>query len=212
MPTEGSVYQRKDGRWVAQFTDATGKARYIYRKTKNEAKQALQEALKDRDDGIAPPSKMMVAAMLDEWLEDIRDTVSYRTWINQEWIVRRHLKPHIGATKLARLDAKTVRSLYRDKLAEGLCGGTVKRIHTTLNQAMREAVRLKYIRSNPLDDVRPPKEHRTESDVLTPEQVLHLLELVHGDRFECIYTLMALCGLRIGGMNPIFRTASIVNF
>jgi integrase len=112
--------------------------------------------------------------------------------------VQRHLKPHIGATKLARLDAKTVPSLYRDKLAEGLCGGTVKRIHTTLNQAMREAVRLKYIRSNPLDDVRPPKEHRTESDVLTPEQVLHLLELVHGDRFECIYTLMALCGLRIG--------------
>jgi len=198
MATEGSVYLRKVGRYCAQYTDATGKARYLYRKTKNEAKLALREALKDRDDGITPPSKITVAAMLDSWLEDIRDTVSYRTWINQELIVRRHLKPNIGATKLARLDARAIRGLYRDKLAEGLCSGTVKRIHTTLNQAMQEAVRCKYIRSNPLDDVRPPKEHRSEPDVLTPEQVLHLLEIVRGDRFEGVYVLGALCGLRIG--------------
>ena len=31
MPTEGSVYLRKDGRYCAQYTDATGKARYLYR-------------------------------------------------------------------------------------------------------------------------------------------------------------------------------------
>ena len=111
MATEGSVYQRKDSRWVAQFTDATGKARYLYRKTKAEAKQALREALKDRDDGIVPASKLTVGGMLDEWLEDVRDTVSHRTWINQELIVRRHLKPTIGTTKLASLDAKSVRSL-----------------------------------------------------------------------------------------------------
>ena len=50
MGTEGSVYQRKDRRWVAQYTDAKGKTRYLYRKTKGETKQALREALKDRDD------------------------------------------------------------------------------------------------------------------------------------------------------------------
>jgi hypothetical protein len=34
MIAEGSVYQRKDGRWVAQYQDARGKTRYLYRKTK----------------------------------------------------------------------------------------------------------------------------------------------------------------------------------
>ena len=63
---------------------------------------------------------------------------------------------------------------------------------------MKQAVSQKLIRENPLDSVKPPKVQRTEPDILTPEQVLHLLELVRGDRFECIYTLMALCGLRIG--------------
>ena len=31
MATEGSVYQRKDGRWVGQYRDAKGKVRYLYR-------------------------------------------------------------------------------------------------------------------------------------------------------------------------------------
>ena len=55
MATEGSVYRRKsDGRWVAQYRDAHDKVRYIYRHTKAEAKQALREALQDRDDGYVP--------------------------------------------------------------------------------------------------------------------------------------------------------------
>jgi hypothetical protein len=33
MTAEGSVYQRKDERWVAQYTDAKGKVRYLYRKS-----------------------------------------------------------------------------------------------------------------------------------------------------------------------------------
>jgi hypothetical protein len=31
VATEGSVDQNKDKRWVAQYTDARGKVRYIYR-------------------------------------------------------------------------------------------------------------------------------------------------------------------------------------
>jgi hypothetical protein len=83
MTTEGSVYQRKDSRWVAQYKDARGKTRYIYRKTRAEAKQTLRQALKDRDDGIIPPSKMTVGLYLDEWIEDRRDTISRRTWITK---------------------------------------------------------------------------------------------------------------------------------
>jgi hypothetical protein len=89
MATEGSVYQRgKDGRWVAQYRDASGKVQYLYRRSRQEAKQTLREALTDRDKGIVPPSKMTVGTLLDEWLEDISGDVSRRTWANQESIVR----------------------------------------------------------------------------------------------------------------------------
>ncbi len=59
-------------------------------------------------------------------------------------------------------------------------------------------MRLKYISRNPLDDVRPPKQHTREMDVLTPEQVSRLLDTVRGDRWECVYVLGAVCGLRVG--------------
>jgi hypothetical protein len=66
LTAEGSVYQRQsDGRWVAQYKDAKGKIRYLYRKTKGEARKALRQALKDRDEGIIPPSKMTVGLYLD---------------------------------------------------------------------------------------------------------------------------------------------------
>jgi hypothetical protein len=114
MTAEGSVYQRQsDGRWVAQWKDARRKTRYIYCKSKGEAKQALREALKDRDDGIVPPSKMTVGIYLDEWLEDRRETISPRTWKNQESILRCYVTAHIGSQWLSKLSGKDVTRLYR---------------------------------------------------------------------------------------------------
>ena len=56
--SEGSVFQRKDGKWCGKWKDASGKWRYLYRKTKAEAKQELCEALRDRDDNMIPAEKM----------------------------------------------------------------------------------------------------------------------------------------------------------
>ncbi len=53
--SEGTVFQRSDGRWCAKYKDARGRWRYLYRKSKGEARKALRAALKDRDEGITPP-------------------------------------------------------------------------------------------------------------------------------------------------------------
>jgi integrase len=63
---------------------------------------------------------------------------------------------------------------------------------------VRDAVQEKRIRTNPLEDVKPPKQSRKEKDVLTPDEVRRLLDAVSGDRFECAFYLCALVGLRIG--------------
>jgi integrase len=196
--SEGTVFQRTDGRWCAKWKDARGEWKYLYRKSKAEAKKALRQALKDRDEGIIPPSKMSVGNLLDEWLEHMQDDVSRRTWLNREGFVRLHIKPTIGTTKLASLTTDDIRRLYRQKVQQGLAPSSVKRIHELLKQAMREAMRLKYISRNPLEDVKPPKQRSLEMKVLTPEQVRRLLDRVRGNRWEAVYVLGATCGLRIG--------------
>ena len=127
--------------------------------------------------------------MLYEWLYSLQGTVSHRTWVNRECTMRIHLKPTIGTKKVAQLTPDDIRGLYRSKLTEGLAPSYVKRLHIILKQALPP----KYI-----SNVKPPKVPSKEMEVLTKEQVLHLLETVRGDRFEAVYTLGSLCGLRIG--------------
>ena len=131
-------------------------------------------------------------------MEDLRPAVSRRYHVNIESIIRRHLKPCVGGIKLARLDAQTARNLHKRKSAEGLRPSTVRRIHDTLEQAVRYAVRRKYLHANPLEDARPPVGKSRAMDVLTPEQVSRLLDTARGDRFEAVYALGALCALRVG--------------
>jgi integrase len=139
-----------------------------------------------------------MGAFLDSCLEDIRDVVSHRTWLNHEGIVRLHLQPTIGAKRLAKLTPKDVHGLYRIKLADGLSPGRVRRIHVTLSRALKNAVRYRDVSRNVAAEVTPPKEYRHEITVLTPQQVKQLLDAARGDCLEAAYVLPATCGLRQG--------------
>src|SRR5215204_1201811 len=198
MTAEGSVYQRKDGRWVAQYRDAKDKVRYIYRRSKADARKALGDALRDRDEGYVPADKLTVDVYLDRWMEERHTTVSGRTWRVQESMLRNRVKPHIGDVRLSKLSPADVRAMYRRLLSDGLTPSTVGNVHVILKQALRDAVRDRHIRSNPLDDVKPPKQQRKEKKVLTPDEVRRLLDTVKGERFEGVYVLAATCGLRVG--------------
>jgi integrase len=196
--SEGSVYQRKDGRWCGKYKDASGKWRYLYRKTKGEAKKVLREALKDRDDNIIPDDQLTLGDALVRWLEDMRDSVSRRTWLNRESLVRIHITTHaVGSKKLCKVTPDDLRRFYRDKLVS-LSPATVRRLHTVISMVCRDAMRRKVIRSNPASDVKPPKNNQRDMDVLTPEQVKCLLDTVRGNRWEAVFVLGATCGLRIG--------------
>ena len=195
---EGSVYQRNNGTYCAKYKDAHGIYRYIYRKTKSEVRQALREALTDRDADVIPPAQISVGSLLDEWLEEIREDISLRTWLSRESIVRVHIKPAIGLHRLSRLSHTEINKLYKSKLNEGLAPSTVKLIHVILNQAMREGVHLKYIRINPLDSVRTPRLVGPKYKILTTGQVHQLFAAIRDIRYEPTIVLGAACGLRVG--------------
>ena len=136
MTAEGSVNQRKDGRWVAQYRDAKDKVRCIYLRSKGEARKALREALRDRDEGYVPADKLTVGLYLDGWMEDRRNTVSDRTWRVQESLLRNRVKPHIGDVWLCKLTPADARAMYRRLLSAGLTPSTVGNVHVILKQAL----------------------------------------------------------------------------
>src|SRR5829696_6346077 len=121
-----------------------------------------------------------------------------RTWRTQESMLRNRVNPYIGDVRLCKLTPADVRAMYRRLLSDGLTPSTVGRVHAILKQSMRDAVRDKYLRDNPLEDVKAPKQERKEKNALTPDELRRLLETVRGGRFEGVFYLCSLVGLRIG--------------
>ena len=67
---EGSIYQRKDGRWVAAVSLENGKRKQIYRHTKPEAVLALQLANQAKLQGTLTSTRdETVEVFLRDWLQ-----------------------------------------------------------------------------------------------------------------------------------------------
>ncbi len=49
---EGSIYQRKDGRWVASITLENRKRKYFYGDTRREVQEQLKIALREQQQGM----------------------------------------------------------------------------------------------------------------------------------------------------------------
>jgi integrase len=117
---EGSIYWRKDGLWVGQYdlrTDLGKKTKYIHGKNRKEVATKLTKAMADKDAGMmSDAGSLRLGDYLDGWLDSRWDKLRRRTWIRHEEVVRSHLKPTLGNTKLDRVSALQVQSLYRSIL------------------------------------------------------------------------------------------------
>ena len=197
---EGSIYRRKDGSWVAQYT-VGDKRRYIYGKTRKDVAARLSKAIAERDSGIVyDPENLKVADYLDRWLDSIRDTLRERTWRRHEEIARLHLKPILGSIRLEKLNALQVQALYRSKLDSGLSPRTVQIIHTTLHKALKQAVRWSLIPRNVCEVVVPPRVPKSEIKPLDSRQAKKLLATARDQQpyFYPLYVLAVTTGMRSG--------------
>ena len=60
--SEGSVFQRKDGKFCAKYKGADGAWKYLYRRTKTEAKKALREGATHTEQTAQSSRSEMVAS------------------------------------------------------------------------------------------------------------------------------------------------------
>jgi integrase len=200
---EGSIYRRKDGRWVGQYlvyTDKGPKYRYLYGKTRQAVAEKLTKTMADRDGGLVfDAGTVTLAEYLERWLNDsVRDTVRQRTFERYESIVRIHLASTLGRIKLKSLTPAHVRGLYRSKLDSGLAPRTVQYIHTTLHKALKQAVNDGLIPRNATEAVKAPRPTKKEVQTLSPSDARAFLETARGDRREALYVLALTSGMREG--------------
>lgn len=197
---EGSVWQRKDGRWVAAFHDGAGRRVQRYARTRADAAAKLAEGLKLQVDRvIVPAEKQTVGEYLAEWLESsARRTVRPMTFVSYESIVRQHLIPDLGSTPLTKLSPQQIQRLLNAKSDAGLSPRRVAYIKAVLRRALREALEWGLVSRNAAALVRSPRAERYEVRPLEPEQARRFLDEVRGDRLEALYSVALAVGLRAG--------------
>jgi integrase len=124
---EGTIYQRKDGRYEgAAFvptTAGTVKRVRVYGRTHDDVRRQLNRLLEQPDQGIPVAAEnWTVARYLAYWLEHVvKPERKPRTYQGYEGVVRLYLIPELGNKRLAKLAARDVRVLITRLRAQCLC-------------------------------------------------------------------------------------------
>jgi integrase len=197
---EGSIYQRKDGRWVASVTLEGRRRKTFYGKTRREVAGKLQDALNEKKRGLLVTGpRETVGHYLEYWLEEVhKPTIRISTYVRYREIMQLHIVPSIGHLQLTSLSPQHIQTLYAQKMKEGLSASTVQSIHAVLHKALDNAVRLGSLSRNVSDRIPLPRIVKHEIKPLTLEQAQHLLKSVREHRLEALFALALATGMRLG--------------
>ncbi len=199
---EGSVWQRRDGRWCAAvyLPVLTGGRRRIvtYGVTRQEARAKLRDLLDKAARNIpATPANLTVGDYLGEWLVHVRQHVGPRTYGGYETNIRLHLVPRIGKRRLARLSVRDVRLLVDAMRADGHKSRVVQYSHATLRAALEHACREELVSRNVARLVRVEQPTPLNPrEPLTVEEARKLLDAVRAHRLCALWTLLVMLGVR----------------
>ncbi|WP_395292954.1 tyrosine-type recombinase/integrase [Kitasatospora hibisci] len=117
---DGTVYQRKDGRWeAAGYVLAPGDTRKrvrVYGNSRKEALAKLTEKISASNRGVpVVTAQGSLAAYLTYWLENVAvHQLRETTHTRYTAVVHQYLIPGLGRKKLAKLTAKDVRTWLND--------------------------------------------------------------------------------------------------
>lgn len=197
---EGSIFRRKDGRWVGRTQNDAGARFFVYGKTQREVREQLTVIKRDLQQGIPPiTGRMTLARYLESWLvESVQSTVRDSTFVSYRSIVRNHLVTQLGKVQLAKLTPQMVERFLNERLATGLSPRRVQYLHAVLRIALNRAMKAGYVGRNVAMLVDPPRVPHNEIAPLTPSQARTLLEAAKGDRLEALYSVALALGLRQG--------------
>ncbi len=201
---EGSIYQRKDGRWAASvdlgYVGGRRRRKAFYGATRREVAEKLTVALRARQQGLPILSeRQTTGAFLESWLRDTAaQKVRPKSLMRYEGIVRLYLLPALGHIPLAKLSPSHVQKMMNDALAAGASPQSACHHRAVLRAALNVALRWGIVSRNAAALAEPPRVPEREVRALSVTDARALLAAVEGDRLEALFTVALGVGLRQG--------------
>ncbi len=193
---EGSIHQRKDGKWRAQIT-LEGRRLSFAAKTRKECQAWIKNTQNQIDRGlIYSDTKITLKEFLAEWLTSKKPSLQISTFVHYEQLSRTHIIPYIGHKKLLELRPENIQGLYNRLLDNEVGIPTIEKTHAVLHSAFSHALKMGIIPRNPVSATIPPKKTKKEMQVLDDSQVSQMLVTAKEHRWEALYHLAITTGMR----------------
>lgn len=200
--SEGSIYQRKDGAWVAAISlgrgpDGKPKRRTVYAKTRKEAAEKLDKLRAEVAGGIvAGKDGVTVEELITEYLAHKGQTWRPSSLRAAKSICTHHVTKPLGKVKLRDLDIRRVTLWLR---AEGTSRTTqIARSH--LLAACSLAVQWGWLLRNPVEATSAPPPVRKKPAELSAEQIRTIIAATQAKDAPPVADLVAVMiglGLRV---------------
>ena len=204
---EGSIYQRKDGTWVANVSFGyRANGRRIRKEVTGKTKKSVQEKLRAvmQQSGQADVTKMKLAEHLAIWLKSKKRKLAPGTYANYERMIRLHIIPHIGHCVLAKLRPLHVSEMYTEIDEAGGSANIQREVGSVLFSAMSQAVKLRLIESNPCHDIDRPRVEKPEMKIFSREQVDTFFEYAKDDDLYPLYVTAIATAMRSGELYALY--------
>jgi len=170
--------------WRIRYRDATGRRvlETLGREPKwsrGRAEKELRRRLVDVErDGYRKPERITFAVFAERWLTEYLPGRNLKptTVKNYTISVRRHLIPFFGSYELSALEQhpELLDRYIAAKLKSGLSAKSVGNTLTDLRLVLKQAVRQRLMRANPVDDVERPRCETPEMQVLSEAEIARL--------------------------------------
>lgn len=204
---EGTIFKRKDGRWVAQahvkLVDGVKKRISATAKTKQLAKEKLDGLLGQKNRYTSPSDKnWTVAEYLDYWMSNIHyKNIREQTKVNYSVFINKHIKPTMGNHKLCDFSVFNIRSALDVMEQNGVSARVrlecLRVLSVCLNYAMSEEGG-ELVTRNVAQLAKKPKYKAKETVIWTLGQAKLFLQAAKEHPKFIAYLLIIIYGLRRG--------------
>ena len=132
-----------------------------------------------------------------KWLRVAKSTVKLTTYASYEMMATKIIIPYfqILNIKLKELTTEDIQDFYSAQL-ERISANTVIHYHAVIHRALKYAVKIKTIQSNPAVNVERPRKEKFIGSFYDKKEINTLFDIIQGHPLEVAIKLAAFYGLR----------------
>ena len=171
-------------------------------KRKAEAKRVeiLQEYENKNLEAVSN-ADLLFTDFLREWLDVIKPTVAGTTFYGYQRVVKNDICPYFEPLKIKLCNLKPyhIQDFYTYAMNEkGVSANTVHHFHANIHKALKYAVKMERITSNPSDKIELPPKKKHIPDYYTKAELQAFVKAIKNHPLQIVVMLAAWFGMRRG--------------